>query len=605
MASRFDLSVVFKAVDELSGPVRRMENSVIKGAARMERSLRAVTKVSDQLSRSFMAATRTALRFATIGFGALAAGVTFASKSFSKFEDAELGFTPLLGGVENAKKAVSDLSSMAARTPFEFEHLAGATRLLVGLGNVSQKDLIPTLTRLGNLAGGNADQLNRIAIAYSQVKGLGKMDTRDLKQFIDAGAPVMESLLDVMSGMGATRQNFRKDFLEKGLVSAELLDKAITKMTSGSGKFAGTMEQFMKGTTGMMIGLRTEITITAGAIGGALSPVIKEAIKDLTDWTAKVKQATTDEKKMNAVRASAKEIYSAIKSFLKFLTNNIISITKFIAVMTALIVVTKVFIGLLTIFNLLVSISPLGKIVFAVYMLITAMAILWAWWDSFAKSFPIVSSYVLDFVEVIGWMAGGLALAMTAVIAYEAALIAVAFATKAYAFVQGLANAALLAFPGVWIVAAVMAVAVAIGWLIYNWQSLWNAFTESDIGKFVTGIFNTIMSPITFAIDKMKELAQWLGLLDDAEKKTSQYDGITVNGSRNGDTIMGASLDGIPSMESSPTMITPQARISQEINETNSNVAVKIENNSDSTVKVNRTGSSRAGLSLAESGAFQ
>jgi hypothetical protein len=52
-------------------------------------------------------------------------------------------------------------------------------------------------------------------------------------------------------------------------------------------------------------------------------------------------------------------------------------------------------------------------------------------------------------------------------------------------------------------------------------------------------------------------------------------------------------------------MITPQARISQEINETNSNVAVKIENNSDSTVKVNRTGSSRAGLSLAESGAFQ
>lgn len=132
--------------------------------------------------------------------GMAAAGTVMGVKTAAAMEQAQIGFTTLLGSASEAKAYMADLSKFAATTPFEFPGLVDASRLLLGVG-VSSKKVIPMLRDFGDAAGALAidqDAFNRIMLATSQAISAGKFQAGDLNQIMTNGLPVWTLLSKAM-----------------------------------------------------------------------------------------------------------------------------------------------------------------------------------------------------------------------------------------------------------------------------------------------------------------------------------------------------------------------------------------------------------------------
>jgi phage tail tape-measure protein len=102
----------------------------------------------------------------------------------SMWEQAEIGFTTMLGSAEAARKQLGDLASFAEKTPFEFPDTITGARRLMALG-FAAKDVIPMLTAVGDATaalGGNADMLDRLTMALGQMRTKGKVSAEEMMQ---------------------------------------------------------------------------------------------------------------------------------------------------------------------------------------------------------------------------------------------------------------------------------------------------------------------------------------------------------------------------------------------------------------------------------------
>ena len=106
--------------------------------------------------------------------------------------------TKMNGDTEAAAGLVEELQHLAKVTPMETLGLAKTADLLMGYGT-SAEDVIATLTMLGDVAGGSQEKLDRLALAYGQAMGAGKLNAQDANQMINAGVPVWKMLADYIS----------------------------------------------------------------------------------------------------------------------------------------------------------------------------------------------------------------------------------------------------------------------------------------------------------------------------------------------------------------------------------------------------------------------
>ena len=140
MAGRFSVEAVFKAVDKVTAPVSRMQNKIGKFTRGAERNFRSMNRVINKTAKGLYGAGKAAAKFALVGVGAVTTSVGLLIREFSKIEDAEAAFTPLLGGAKKAKELVQALNDTAASTPFQFETLASSANQLspVMNGNIEK-----------------------------------------------------------------------------------------------------------------------------------------------------------------------------------------------------------------------------------------------------------------------------------------------------------------------------------------------------------------------------------------------------------------------------------------------------------------------------------
>lgn len=80
-------------------------------------------------------------------------------------------------------------------------------------------------------------------------------------------------------------------------------------------------------------------------------------------------------------------------------------------------------------------------------------------------------------------------------------------------------NTALLANPITWIVLGVMALIAAVAALIYYWDDLVAAFSQTTWGKALMGVFDVVKAAFNGVIDSVKWVLEALGLIDETEAK--------------------------------------------------------------------------------------
>ena len=284
--TKYSIETVFKAIDRISAPMRKMQSRMKRFSNAGVRAFKNLDRAAGKVLRTFSKIGKTAFKGVAIAGGLAATAIGLLVREFSKVENAQAAFTPLLGGVDKARIAVEKLNETAASTPFQFETLAGAMSQLLPVMNGDIDNTIKTIRMMGDAAGGNAQKLESITRGYTKAMLKGKVDMESLNMIAEAGVPIFSELADSMGTK--TGEKFFKQ-ISAGKVTTEQLTKAFEKMTGEGGIFSGGMEIASRTTTGLFSTLKDNVSLTAAAIGGALAPAVKELIQDATRIAKKVR----------------------------------------------------------------------------------------------------------------------------------------------------------------------------------------------------------------------------------------------------------------------------------------------------------------------------
>ncbi len=209
---------------------------------------------------------------AIVGVAFLVRGFVNLGKSIftaaGNMEQFTVAFTTMLGSADKARDLLEDIVEFARKTPFQIEGLVKTTKQLLAYG-IAQKEIIPTLENLGNIAAGVGVPVQRLALVFGQVKSTTKLLGQDLNQFTQAGVPLLKELA---STLGLTEAQVIK-LKESGQISFDDVKAALRNMTAEGGRFFNLMEESSKTFLGTLSNAEDGLSVLKIAFGTALLPV--------------------------------------------------------------------------------------------------------------------------------------------------------------------------------------------------------------------------------------------------------------------------------------------------------------------------------------------
>ena len=208
-------------------------------------------------------------------------------KITGEFENQRTTLGAMLGDLEEAKHIVSDIQGLAAESPFSFKELTTYAKQLSAF-SVPAEELLETTKMLADVSAGLGVDMNRIVLAYGQVRSAAFLRGQEVRQFTEAGIPILDELARQFTELEgravSTGEVFDK--ISARLVPFEMVAKVFKDMTSEGGKFFNMQEIQAETLKGKYENLKDVIEQTVNAIGEAHSDKLKGAI----DWAKDLAQ---------------------------------------------------------------------------------------------------------------------------------------------------------------------------------------------------------------------------------------------------------------------------------------------------------------------------
>lgn len=137
------------------------------------------------------------------GVGAL---VKHAVDLAKNYEVARASFTAFLGDAAKADKVLAELTDFAARTPLSGEEVNAAGKALLAFGE-SADSLVPTLSRIGDIAKGTGKDFGELTTIYGKARTAGVLYAEDINQLVEAGVPIIQ---EFAKQMGVSNDQVKK-----------------------------------------------------------------------------------------------------------------------------------------------------------------------------------------------------------------------------------------------------------------------------------------------------------------------------------------------------------------------------------------------------------
>lgn len=312
----------------------------------------------------------------------------------AKMEQLGVSFEVMLGSADKARAMMKDLVNFAAKTPFQMEGISTATKQLLAFG-VEQKDIISTLTNLGDVAAGTGKPLTEFSLIFGKVLAKGKIQGEELLQLAEKGV----ALQTILAKKFKTTPAAIIKAVSKGQITFKHFKEAMASLNREGGKFHKLMERQSKTLGGLWSTLGDSIKIAMAEIGDVL-------VKELD-----LKQLLID---------TVKLIERLTKAFVKFtktnpqLTKLLLIIVGIIAALGPLVVIigqVVLIFGVLSIaagfmgVTMWAAVAPILAVVGAVGLLATAGGMLLLNWDQVTEGFNSLIENVAEFWGLkIGFM---------------------------------------------------------------------------------------------------------------------------------------------------------------------------------------------------------
>lgn len=237
-------------------------------------------------------------------------------ETMSTFEQWDVSFSTMLGDPNEAKALIKDVMDFAARTPFEIAQSMKGTKQLLAFG-VEKDDIIGTMTDLGNVSAALDVPMTRLIHNFGQVKTMGKLMGREIRDFQVAGVPILDYVADVM---GIAKENVQQ-LASEGKVSFDVMREAFRRMSGEGGRFANLMEKQSQTLGGQWSNFKDRITLSMLAFKDEWMPILKSGLNWISTKFDQLMKNLTPElirfiTVLGAILASLGPILLAVTAFL-------------------------------------------------------------------------------------------------------------------------------------------------------------------------------------------------------------------------------------------------------------------------------------------------
>jgi tape measure domain-containing protein len=221
------------------------------------------------------------------GASALGGMVAEAVDLAGQFERTQLSFETMLGSADKAQTMLGNIKTFAAESPLSLSQAADAGKQLLAYG-IAADQVVPTLRALTDVASGTGVELGRLTLAYGQVATSGRLYGTELRQFTEAGVPVIDALAVALN----KPKESIKSLVEDGKVGFNDLIKSFKILTEDGGKFAGMTEKYAGSLNGQIDRLKDSVETLKREVGTAIieETGLKAATADMTAFTDRVKE---------------------------------------------------------------------------------------------------------------------------------------------------------------------------------------------------------------------------------------------------------------------------------------------------------------------------
>lgn len=200
-----------------------------------------------------------------------------------EFQKQRITLTSILGDSMKAETIFNRIKDLAVVSPFQFKELASYTKQLSAY-SIPYEELYDTTKRLADISAGVGVDMGRIILAYGQVRSAAFLRGQELRQFTEAGIPLVDELAKRFTKLTGvvTSAGDVFDKISRKEVSFGMVKDVLWELTDEGGKFYNMQEALAESLAGKWSNLQDAWDVMMADIAESNSGVLSDSLDLLT-----------------------------------------------------------------------------------------------------------------------------------------------------------------------------------------------------------------------------------------------------------------------------------------------------------------------------------
>lgn len=201
-----------------------------------------------------------------------------------EFQKQRIALTSILGDSMKAETIFNRIKDLAVVSPFQFKELASYAKQLSAY-SIPYEELYDTTKRLADISAGVGVDMGRIILAYGQVRSAAFLRGQELRQFTEAGIPLVDELAKKFTELTgeATSAGDVFDKISRKEVSFGMVKDVLWELTNEGGKFYNMQEALAESLAGKWSNLQDAWDVMMADIAESNSGVLSDSLDLLTE----------------------------------------------------------------------------------------------------------------------------------------------------------------------------------------------------------------------------------------------------------------------------------------------------------------------------------
>lgn len=255
--------------------LNRLNEGQVDAYGRVIRSQRQLMNTSQQLTRQL------ALLFSV---SQIESYIQKMVRVRGEFELQNTALASILDSKDRADRLFAQVTELAVQSPYTIKELTTYTKSLSAY-QVEYEKLYDTLKMLADVSSGLGVDMQRLILAFGQVKAANFLRGTETRQFTEAGINMLGELAKYYSELEGRIVSVSEvqDRQFKRMISFQDVAEVFKRLTSEGGMFYNMQERQAETLAGMMSNLQDRIDLMLNKVGTDYQDVIKNVIELLQD----------------------------------------------------------------------------------------------------------------------------------------------------------------------------------------------------------------------------------------------------------------------------------------------------------------------------------